>query len=92
LGDSWLPLTGSTQQRAAAATLTRDVQPYVSASTFADTVLNPPVTIDAEPGLESYSTLLRAGNRQLTYRLSPEAFLDYATSSFEVRVDSIRVA
>lgn len=89
LGDSWFPLTASAQ-RPAANTLTADLAPYVSPAQFAAVTLAPPAgPIDVEPGLDAGSTLLRAGSRTLTYRLPPNALIDYSTSDFEIRVDSL---
>jgi RNA polymerase sigma factor (sigma-70 family) len=88
LGDSWLPLTGAAQ-RPAAGVIAAAVGPYVSAAQFADVVLVSPADINVDSGLEPGSTLLRSGTRSLTYRATPDPFIDYSTSGFDVRADSI---
>jgi RNA polymerase sigma factor (sigma-70 family) len=87
LGDSWLPLTGAAQ-RPAAGVIAAAVGPYVSPAQFADVVLVPPGDINVDTGLEPGSTLLRSGTRSLTYRETPDPFIDYSTTGFDVRADT----
>jgi hypothetical protein len=87
LGDSWLPPTGAAQ-RAAAGVIAAAVGPYVSPALFADVVLVPPGDINVDTGLEPGSTLLRSGTGSLTYRETPDPFIDYSTTGFDVRADT----
>lgn len=89
LGDSWLPLTSSGQQHAAAV-LSGALAPFVSAQQLADIVLAPPTgaTLAAQPGAEPGSTSITGGGETLTYRVSPDGFVALSTSTFDLRVDS----
>jgi RNA polymerase sigma factor (sigma-70 family) len=88
LGDNWFPLTASAQQPAAHV-LAAALADYVSARTAANILLVPPPgAMQVEPGLDAGSTQVSDGKHALTFRTSPNPFVDLSVPDFDVRFDS----
>jgi len=85
LGDNWLPLTASAQ-RPAANVLTAALVDYVGAMAAANTVLAPPAgLLQVEPGPDVGSTQVSSSRGTLTFRTSPDPFVDRSTADYDVR-------